>query len=448
MWPKTKKVIKNTHNNNNNNRISRNNYTDYDKHVLKKQMDQTQFYTNKKPSAKQTCKNPIVSENYIMNNIEVYGEVQEDTENNSTHVYLFRHDVAVTQHEIDIENESLYPIDLQWNKMFRCPLQSCKHKPLNNYYIQSHLKNHCDIYHKNDNKQYFFYFQNEFGWVQVEYPPVEYPPVENSAYKTNLVEYPPLEKNYNKNSIVSQNYIMNNTEKYGKVQQDKKNNKTHIYLYRHQLALTQNEIKIQNESLYPINYKQNTMFRCPLQSCKHQPLNNYYVEKHLKNHCEIYHNKDNRQYIFYFQRDYEWKQVEYPPLQKKYENIIVSEEYIMNNSELYGDVLEDEYHNTIYIFLYPHDITLTQNEIDLQNYSPYPIDVELNKMFRCPLQSCKHKPLNNYFIESDLLQHCQIYHHNENKQYIFCFETQLHWRELQYPPILSTDTNPSFQNNN
>ena len=150
----------------------------------------------------------------------------------------------------------------------------------------------------------------------MEYPPVEYPPVENSPYKTNLVEYPPVEKNYT-NSIVSRDYIMNNTEKYGKVQEDTENNSTHIYLFRHDIAVTQHEIDVQNESLYPIDLELKKMFRCPLQSCKHQPLNNYYIQSHLKNHCEIYHNKDNKQYIFYFQHNYEWRQVEYPPLEKK-----------------------------------------------------------------------------------------------------------------------------------
>ena len=275
-------------------------------------------------------------------------------------------------------------------------------------------------------KQYIFYIQNKFGWVQVEYPP--------------------LEKTY-KNRIVSEDYIMNNTEKYGQVKQDDKNNLTHIYLYRHEIALTQREITIQNESLYPIDLELKKMFRCPLESCERQPLNNHFIEFHLKNHCEIYHNNDNKQYIFYFQNKYGWKFVEYPLVQTKYNNIIVSEDYIMNNTELYGEVQEDENHNSILVFLYPHDVALTQKEIDIDAENPYPIDLDLNKMFRCPLQSCKHKPLNNYFIESHLLQHCQIYHNNENKQYIFRFQTEFNWKELEYPPILSTNTNPSFQNN-
>ena len=177
MWRKTKKENKNTHkfpiSQNKNTFFHRNSYnnTYYNNSLLKTNCDKTKIYYNKKPLGSKTYNNFIVSEQYIMDNAEVYGEVTKDEDNNSTYIYLYRHNIALTQNEINLQNEAIYPIDLTQKRMFRCPLQSCEHKPLNNYLIKYHLNYHCRNYHNNDNKQYLFYFQTKFGWEQVEYPP-------------------------------------------------------------------------------------------------------------------------------------------------------------------------------------------------------------------------------------------------------------------------------------
>ena len=177
MWRKTKKENKNTHkfsiSQNKNTFFYRNSYnsTYYNNSLFKKNCEKTKIYQNKKPLATKSYNNFIVSEQYIMNNAKEYGEVKEDEDNNSTTIYLYRHNIALTQSEINIQNETLYPIDLRQKKMFRCPLQSCEHMPLNNNLIKYHLNYHCRNYHNNDNKQYLFYFQNQFGWKQVQYPP-------------------------------------------------------------------------------------------------------------------------------------------------------------------------------------------------------------------------------------------------------------------------------------
>ena len=178
MWRKTKKENKNTHkfpiSENENTFFHHNSYnnTYYNNSLLTTNCDKTKIYQNKKKVlGKKSDNNFIVSEQYIMNNAEIYGEVKEDEDNNSTDIYLYRRNIALTQNEINVQNESLYPIDLTGKKMSRRPLQSCEHKPLNNDLIKYDLNYHCLNYHNNDNKQYLFYFQNKFGWKQVKYPP-------------------------------------------------------------------------------------------------------------------------------------------------------------------------------------------------------------------------------------------------------------------------------------
>ena len=107
----------------------------------------------------------------------------------------------------------------------------------------------------------------------------------------------------------------------------------------------------------------------------------------------------------------------------------------MNNIQLYGQVNEDKNNKVTNVELHRRKITLTQEEINNQNKEQYPINLDQNKMSRCPLESCERKPLNNYSIESHLLQHCQIYHNNDNIQYIFRYQTPYGWKELKYPPI-------------
>ena len=69
-------------------------------------------------------------------------------------VELYRHRIALTQDEINnLHKKETYCIDLNLNKTFRCPLQSCQHKPLNSFYTEKHINSLCQIYHNNDNKQ-------------------------------------------------------------------------------------------------------------------------------------------------------------------------------------------------------------------------------------------------------------------------------------------------------
>ena len=77
--------------------------------------------------------------------------------------------------------------------------------------------------------------------------------------------------------------------------------------------------------------------------------------------------------------------------------------------------------------LYPRNIPLTQNEINIQNKTLYPVHLTQKKMFRCPLQSCEHKPLNNYLIKYRLNYHCPNYHNNDNKQYLFLLLPKQVW---------------------
>ena len=64
--------------------------------------------------------------------------------------------------KLAFKNQTPYLIDLHLNTMFRCPLQSC----------ESHLNTHYQIYRKKHYKQFIFLFQTEFGWKEVNYPPI------------------------------------------------------------------------------------------------------------------------------------------------------------------------------------------------------------------------------------------------------------------------------------
>ena len=115
----------------------------------------------------------------------------------------------------------------------------------------------------------------------------------------------------------------------------------------------------------------------------------------------------------------------------------VSEDYIMTNTQLYGKIKIKKVKNNkiTKIKLHQHEVALTQEEINNQYKEQFPINLDENQMFRCPLKSCNHKPLNTYFIEPHLLQHCQIYHNDDKKQYIFRYQTQYGKKKIHYPPI-------------
>ena len=82
----------------------------------------------------------------------------------------------------------------------------------------------------------------------------------------------------------------------------------------------------------------------------------------------------------------------------------------------------------IHIRLYPLPTTLTTEKYEhankyyfrnqmgqkpCQNYNV--IDLTEKSIFRCPLPSCKHKPLNNLMIHQALKHHCQ-YSNQQNRQ--------------------------------
>ena len=145
----------------------------YNTELNKYRDTETTHYLKKKPiSSKKTTNQITVPKNYITNNTKLYGEINEDKNNEITNVRLYRHKVALTQEEINNQYKEQFPINLDQNKMFRCPLESCEHKPLNTYSIEANLLQHCEIYHYKDNKQYIFSYQTQYGWKQVNYPPI------------------------------------------------------------------------------------------------------------------------------------------------------------------------------------------------------------------------------------------------------------------------------------
>ena len=152
---------------------NKSNQSHYNTELNKYHDTETTHYLKKKPiSSKKTINQITVPKNHIMNNTDLYGKITEDKNNEITNVTLYRHKVALTQEEINNQYKEKNPIKLDQNKMFRCPLESCEHKPLNTYSIETNLLQHCEIYHNRDNKQYLFYYQTQHGWTHVSYPPI------------------------------------------------------------------------------------------------------------------------------------------------------------------------------------------------------------------------------------------------------------------------------------
>ena len=134
---------------------------------------QTNYFPQQEPSPEpNTPSNVLVSRDYIMNNAKLYGLVIEKENENYVEVILYRCQVALTSEEIEMAKQILHPIDIQKQSMYRCPLKSCQHKPLNNLYIRNHIKAHCDHYHSNDNKNYHFLYQINENWKSCYYPPL------------------------------------------------------------------------------------------------------------------------------------------------------------------------------------------------------------------------------------------------------------------------------------
>ena len=121
--------------------------------------------------------------------------------------------------------------------------------------------------------------------------------------------------------------IFAHPEKFGIVQEDKNDpNYTHVYLYRHKIALTPNELTQMEKNFMNynkpkvyqlhnhVNTKKKKMLRCPLRSCQHKVLNNVYIKESLSQHCANYHNNDLKHYIFYYKINHKWETFFYPPL--------------------------------------------------------------------------------------------------------------------------------------
>ena len=113
--------------------------------------------------------------------------------------------------------------------------------------------------------------------------------------------------------------IFANPENFGSFAEDREDpNCSHVYLYRHKLALTPSEttyVQKCTEGNHPRPYKihdfvdtrKSKMFRRPLPSCRHKPLNAFFIEHSLSEHCAYYHRNDLKRYIFHYKKNYEWQ---------------------------------------------------------------------------------------------------------------------------------------------
>ena len=125
-------------------------------------------------------------------------------------------------------------------------------------------------------------------------------------------------------------------------------------------------------------------------------------------------------------------------------SIIVSQDYILNNAQAYGQIIEQKNEHYVTIKLYRHKVPLTLEEIEISKKIIHPIDTQKQSMYRCPLKSCQHKPLNNLYIRTHVQEQCKHYHFNDKKNYKFLYKTNEEWKESYYPPrptILPPPTN-------
>ena len=134
---------------------------------------------------------------------------------------------------------------------------------------------------------------------------------------------------YQKNIYFSEIDIFGKLNTFGMIHQDlKKNNYTHVYLFRHHLPLTSEQITEIQKYAKCNNYKydniqdfkdtqQTKLFRCPLPSCHHQPLNNIFIRQNLFQHCKQYHQNDLKPYIFYYKKNHIWQTFSFMPLPRQ-----------------------------------------------------------------------------------------------------------------------------------
>ena len=126
----------------------------------------------------------FITKEEILQNFKKYGYINDTQNPNYTHIYLFRHPTAFTLREYQYakRNQRIckygHPpspnyniVDINKETMFRCPLVSCEHKPLNNLYIKQSLLNHCRCYHQ-ENTNYIFYYKQDLTWITLYYPPL------------------------------------------------------------------------------------------------------------------------------------------------------------------------------------------------------------------------------------------------------------------------------------
>ena len=160
-------------------------------------------------------KNIYFSEKDIFGNLHAFGMIHQDQKkSNYTHVYLFRHHLPLTSEQItEIQkntNCNNYKYDnlqdfkhTQKTKLFRCPLPSCRHQPLNNISIQQNLFQHCKKYHRNDLNHYIFYYKKNHIWHTFSFSPL--PPQTNTQYYNADIHQNENEKNRNLQAISIEN---------------------------------------------------------------------------------------------------------------------------------------------------------------------------------------------------------------------------------------------------
>ena len=139
----------------------------------------------------------------------------------------------------------------------------------------------------------------------------------NSCHSTTYTKH----LQYQKNIYFREIDILGNLNTFGMIYQDpKKSNYTNVYLFRHHLPLTNEQItEILNnykyDNLQDFKHTQITkQFRCPLPSCHHQPLNNISIHKNLSQHCKQYHPNDLKRYIFHYKKNHIWQTFHFSPL--------------------------------------------------------------------------------------------------------------------------------------
>ena len=173
--PKTPNTEKNANRTNTYNFFTLQNTTTYSYPYNPTNNSNSHFRNNDYPT--NTSPKPdeiVISEHEIKNKIHLYGNVHEKQENNKIiiDITLFpQQQINLTQREITLGNFIQHPIEKKRKYMFRCPLTKCNHRPLNFYYIETHLNQHFQHYHCSEsNIHYIVKFQTNQEWKTLHYP--------------------------------------------------------------------------------------------------------------------------------------------------------------------------------------------------------------------------------------------------------------------------------------